>query len=1405
LLTLSEVEEITGEQGNFTAVINQKARHIDLAACTGCGDCAEVCPIEIPNAFNKELDCRKAAFKNYAQAYPGAFTISKLDTSPCTLTCPAGVNAHGYVSLAARGRFKEAMEVILDVLPLPGTLGRICPHPCEENCRRCQVDEPLSICSLKRLVADQQDILDVEVACQEAKPEKTAIIGAGPAGLSAAYHLARQGYKSTIFEALPVGGGMLRVGVPDFRLPPAVLEKEIEFITRLGVEIKYDSPLGPDLSIGDLFAQGYQAVYLAMGAHRGMDMGIPGEEAAGVVQGVKILKDINLGEKPELGKKVAVIGGGNVAIDVSRTVLRMGVEEVTIVYRRTRAEMPAWEDEIEGALEEGVKIEFLSAPQQVLVENGRVAGLRCLRMELGEEDASGRRRPVPIPGSEYDLDVDMVIPAIGQVPALEALSGAEGVELTRYGTIQTDPVTFETGRTGVFAGGDMQTGPFVAIGAVAAGREAAVSIERYFKGEDLQAGREPRDQDMDRNWREIPEEEIKRPRLKMPELPVEERLNNFNEVALGFDPEQGMAEAAKCIACGLCCECYRCVEACQAQAVTRQTHNMEDRRIELNVGAVILNVGAETFDPVGLASYEYASQPNVVTALEFERLLASGGPTMGHLTRPGDGKEPAKIAWLQCVGSRDINRSDNAYCSSVCCMYAIKESLIAKEHSHNGLDCAVFYMDMRTFGKDFEKYYEKAKEEGVRFIRSRVHSITHDPTGGDQDLYLRYATDDGQVVDEAFDMVVLSHGLQISAEVKDLANRLGLDLNAHHFAQTSPFAPVSSSRPGIYVSGTLTGPKDIPGSVVDASAAACAAGVALNEARGTEIKVLDLPEEIDISGQEPRIGVFVCNCGINIGGVVDVPDVVEYAAGLPGVVHVEENLFSCSQDTQDKMKRVIQEEGLNRIVVASCSPRTHEPLFQESLRASGLNKYLFEMANIRDQDSWVHREYPVMATKKAKDLVRMAVARANTLRPLKEKKIGINKTALVIGGGVAGLNAALGVADQGFQVVLVEKERRLGGLSLDLTRTIEGMDVQAYLNDLIERVMSHDKIQALTDALIVGCGGFQGNFKTELVVGEAMYERVVEHGVIILATGAREYQPAEYYYGEDDRVVTQIELGKRLENMRPSALGTVVMIQCVGSRNEDNPNCSRVCCQTAVKNAIHIKEMNPDARVIILYRDIRTYGLLEEYYTAARRLGVMFARFDPEDPPQVESTPEGLRVIYKDHVLDRYIAVSADMLALSAGFQAEDTEELASIVKLARNEEGFFMEAHVKLRPMDMAKDGIFVCGTAHGPKLIGEAIAQSMAAASRAAIFLSQDEITLSAVTAKVDQEKCAACLVCVNSCPFEVPFINEDGVSEINAALCQGCGICAAECPAKVIQLDWYEDDQVLSKVDALLEGVM
>ncbi len=851
-----------------------------------------------------------------------------------------------------------------------------------------------------------------------------------------------------------------------------------------------------------------------------------------------------------------------------------------------------------------------------------------------------------------------------------------------------------------------------------------------------------------------------------------------------------------CIGCGLC------ENMCVARAIQ---YDETVKESAITVGSIILASGSQGYDPSHLDFLGYGKYANVVTSEEFERILSASGPYRGHLSRPLDREEPKKIAWLQCIGSRDTNKCGNGYCSSVCCMYAIKEAMIAKEHAHCDLDCAIFNMDIRTFGKDYEKYYLRAKnKDGVRFIKSRVHTVTEIPETGD--LRVRYVDEEGKSLEETFSMVVLSVGLQIPETSKALASQLGIDLDKYSFVDTDPFTPVSSSREGVYICGVFQGPKDIPGSITEASAAACAAGSDLAAARGTDTKAIILPDQVDVTDQTPRIGVFVCNCGINIGGVVNVPEVAEYASGLPYVAYTDQNLFTCSQDTQEKIKEKIIEQKLNRVVVASCSPKTHEQMFMETLEACGLNRYLFEMANIRNQNSWIHSKSPEIATKKAKDLVRMAVARSATLKQLREKVIQVNKRALVIGGGIAGMNAALGLGKQGFEVTLLEKEADLGGYARKLHHIIEGGDVQAYLKDLVSRVKADEKIDVLTNARVVDFSGYKGNFTTGVLFGENGEKRTIKHGIIIVATGAKEYTPKEYSYGQDNRVLTQVELGDFLEQKGASELSTVVMIQCVGSRNAENENCSRICCQNAVKNALMIKKMNPETNVFVLYRDLRTYGLMEDYYKEARNQGVIFIRFDSENSPTVEPSSEGMLVSVKDHILKKNLEITADLVVLSAGMVAEDTTELCGIMKFNRNPEGFFIEAHVKLRPVDMPGDGIFLCGTAHGPKLITETIAQAQAAASRATTFLSKSEIKLSAITAQVDTDHCVKCLTCARSCPFGVPLFNtEKQLIEIDEAICRGCGVCAGVCPRQTIQLNYYEDDQIISKIEALLAGGM
>jgi heterodisulfide reductase subunit A-like polyferredoxin len=1306
------------------------------------------------------------------------------------------VSIQGYIALINEGNYRDALTLFKKDHPFPGICGRVCHHPCEEICTRNDVDQPLAIRELHRFLADwemgQSDTYIPETA--EGRSEKVAIVGSGPAGLAAAYFLAKEGYQVTIFEKLPIAGGMMTVGIPQYRLPKELMQAEINVIQEMGVCINTGVTFGRDITLESLKADGFSALFLAIGLHAGRPLGVENEEIEGVLQGVNFLRDCAMGKDISIGEEVIVVGGGNVAIDVALTAKRKGAKSVTLVCLERREEMPAWEYEIEEALEGDIEIINGYGPKAFFIDrSSRFSGIEFKTCTAVFDD-DGRFNPSYDDNECRPIFGDTVIISIGQSTDL-AFIEEQGIAVSSTGRLEADPTTLQTPIDWVFAGGDAVYGPKSVVEAVACGKEAAESIHRFINGRDLSAGRS-------KNW------EFEKPDISMaaeqPRTPVrcldpDARACNFLEVSFGYNETEAKREAQRCLECGICSECYQCVKACLAEAVD---HTQQAVEKQIQVGALILSTGTDTFDPSSLKElYHYGSNPNVMTSLEFERILSASGPTMGHLVRPSDEKEPKKIAWLQCVGSRDTNRCGNGYCSSVCCMYAIKDAMIAKEHASGDLDCAIFFMDIRSYGKDYEKYYNRAKDRaGVRFIKARVHSIYEDPHT--RELHLFFVDENGRMQEEIFDMVVLSVGLQASESTLTLANHLEIDLNRHHFIDTDPFAPVATSRPGVYTCGNLQGPKDIPSSVTEASAAAGAAGADVAAARGSDIKSIDIPDEIDVSAEAPRIGVFVCNCGINIGAVVDVPAVREYAAGLPNVVFSDENLFTCSQDTQEKIKEVIREERLNRVVVASCSPKTHAPMFMETLEACGLNKYLFEMANIRNHDSWVHANNPDLATEKAKDLVRAAIARATTLIPLHGKVIPINKRALVIGGGVAGMNAALNLARQGFESTIIEKASVLGGMARKLHRIIQGSDIRPYLEQLIEAVDDEEKIEVLTDARVIGFEGFQGNFITEVAFGSKNQTRSIGHGVIIIATGGVQYQPQEYLYGKDDRVVTQLELSDRLEEIGAADLSSVVMIQCVGSRNAENENCSRICCQMAVKNALALKKLNPDTQIYILYRDMRTYGLLEDYYKEARERGIIFIRFDQEAPPEVTSSSDGLTVFIKDHVLQRKLAISVDIVTLSAGMVAEDTEELSRIMKLNRNPEGFFIEAHVKLRPVDMPGDGIFLCGTAHGPKLISESIGQAQAAASRATTFLAKSEIRLSAITAKVDTDYCIKCLTCVRSCPFEVPTFNSAiGLVEIDEALCHGCGICAGVCPRQAVGLSLYEDDKILCNIEALL----
>ncbi|MGD0203644.1 MAG: CoB--CoM heterodisulfide reductase iron-sulfur subunit A family protein [Candidatus Bathyarchaeia archaeon] len=856
-------------------------------------------------------------------------------------------------------------------------------------------------------------------------------------------------------------------------------------------------------------------------------------------------------------------------------------------------------------------------------------------------------------------------------------------------------------------------------------------------------------------------------------------------------PLKYLIDREKCIGCGTC------EEVCKAGAIQ---YDQKDSQVKLRVGSIILAPGFEPFDARLKTEYGYGRYPNVVNSIEFERILSASGPYGGLVLRPSDGEIPKRVAFVQCVGSRDY-KVGNKYCSAACCMYGIKEAVIAKEHTPTPLAASIFYMDMRSYGKEFDEYRNRAEEEyGIRFMRSRAGSVTEDPATGN--LFVHYVKDETPV-NEEFDMVVLSIGMLPPKNIEKLAAVLGIELNQYNFCETQTFAPMCTSKPGIFVCGAFSAPKDIPESVAQASGAAANAMSIIASARGTLVTERSYPPERDVLGEPPRIGVFICHCGINIGGVVNVPEVVEYAKTLPNVVYAEANVYTCSQDTQKLIKEKIVQNKLNRVVVASCTPRTHEPLFKETVQEAGLNPYLFEMTNIRDQCSWVHMHQPKEATKKAKDLVRSITAKAKLLKPLKKPLINVTQVGLVIGGGVSGMTAALELAKQGFEVHLVEKEPELGGHLRNIYYLLgEKTDPQKKLHALIEQVKKNENIHVYTEAEVLDVYGFVGNFKSKIKQPNMLKE--LEHGIIIVATGAMEYTPTEYLYGEDPRIITQHELEKTLAKGQFKAKN-VVMIQCVGARNKEKPNCARICCGQATKNALKIKETDPETEVYILYKDMRTYGFKEDFYRESAAKGTLFISFDEERKPRITIDNGKLKAVFWDPVLKQEVELEPDLVVLSAATVPNPgNKHLAEMLKVPLTKDGFFLEAHMKLRPVDFATDGVFLCGMAHSPKYLDESIAQACAAASRATTVLSKKTLETEGTIASVVEDLCSGCRICEHLCPYgavEIQIKNGKPVAHVLEALCKGCGSCGTACPTKAITLGHFTNEEILAQIDAAL----
>jgi len=1396
ILTLAELTKLEGKPGNFKATVKIHPRYINEEKCTACGQCTEACPVNIPNSFDRNLGTRKAIAKYYPQATPNIFGILKNGHSPCKVECPANVNVQGYVQLIKKKEYLKAVNLIRERNPLSAICGRICTHPCEAKCTRNNVDSSVAIRLLKRFASDKEMemLLSGELVLPEEKivpsdAKKVAIIGAGPAGLAAADDLAGRGVAVTVYEASSAAGGMLRWGIPEYRLPKNILDHEINLVQRKGVKFVYNTRIGDNISLEKIQKEN-DAVFISVGTQGSRKLGVEGEDKSGVIYGLEFLRQAAGKNKPQLNGKVVVVGGGNVAVDVARTALRLGAGSVEIVCLEQSEEMPALPEEVTMTLEENITIKNGWGPRRIL-GNGAVSSLelkRCTRVY----DENRRFSPVYDDDERTSIEADMIIVAIGQ--ALEKQWTSDSNITIERGCIKSNAITLETSLKGVFAGGDAVSGPASVIQAVAAGKRAAESIARYLNGEDMQADRfeasiKPLSQEL------LPTTKgIDKIRRAVPDtLAIADRISNFKEVEDGLTEEAALAEAERCLNCALCSECLQCVTACDQSAVDQC---MKDRSVELDIGAVILTPGFTEFAAEKKGEFGFGRYPNVLTSVQFERMLSASGPFSGDVIRPSDGKPAKRIAWIQCVGSRD-SRSGNEYCSSVCCMVSTKQALVASDHVP-GLEASIFYMDIRAYGKDFDQYYERAKQQGVSYIKGIPSIIMQMP--GSKDLKLHFIDDSNKLNEREFDLVVLSVGMEPTVTAIEAAKQLGIELNEYGFCNTDRLAPLTTSHTGIFVAGSFQEPKDIPETVTQASAAASMAMELLAPSRNTLITKASFPDEHDTTGEPPRIGVFVCHCGHNIASVVDVERVRDAAAKEPDVVFTADTMFTCSNSSLNNIRDMIHEHRLNRVVVASCTPRTHEPIFRDTLREAGLNQYLFELANIRDQCSWVHSTVPEAATQKAIELVQMSVARARHLKPLQGSYFDVNQTGIIIGGGVSGMTAALALAEQGFKTILIEKTGHLGGNFKNLHYTLEHAEVKPFLDNLTKRVKKHPNIELHLNSSVKNVAGFIGSFEVTLIEGNT--EHKVSGGAIIVATGANPALTKDFRLGQSPRIMTQLELEEALyKGTFNRKACNVVMIQCAGSRNDERRYCSRLCCSMAVKNALKLKEINPNINIYVLYRDIRTYGFREKYYQKARKAGVIFIRYEKEKTPVISGDDE-LLVTVNSPDFPETIEIEADNVILSTGIDAlKENRKVADMLKVPLNADGFFNEAHLKLRPVDFATEGIFLCGLAHSPKMVDENISQAKAAAARAATILSKTQLEVSAQVSSVDQDKCISCMTCVRACPYNAPAVNVNRKAEINAAKCMGCGICASECPAEAIQLRHFESEQFRVMIDSLL----
>ena len=859
LMTYSEVTDVSGYIGNYQVTVTRKPRFVKEGVCTGCGECAKVCPVSLPSEWDEGLADRKAVYRSFPQAVPITFTIDKKDRAPCTTTCPAGINVQGYVQLIGQGKYREAVDLIRQRLPLPGVLGRVCPHPCESMCRRKKVDTSVAIRDLKRFAADQVNLSDLPLPAIQDRDEKIAVVGSGPAGLTVAFYLRLQGFRVSIFEALPALGGMLRVGIPDYRLPPGILDREIDFLLAHGIETRTGMRLGEDFNLTDLTDQGYGAVFLAIGAHKAMRLGIPGEDTPrGVIDAMHFLREVNLGDRQPPGQRIAVVGGGNVAIDAARVARRLGAKQVTVVYRRSEQEMPAYADEIQGAKDEEVEFAFLTAPVRILAKDDRVVGFECMRTELGPPDDTGRRRPVPVEGSAFVIDCDAVIPAIGQQIDVGWAQSLPELKLTARNTIVVDPGTMQTSLPHVFAAGDAVSGPATVIEAVAAGHKAVAAIQRFLAGEDMEAF--SREMAISRppgsDWAPIPATISKQDRVQPTHISSASRTTTFDEVETAMEAADAQREASRCLNCGVCSECMACVSACEAKAID---HTMTATQEILQVGSIILATGYDLLDPTPIRPMGYDRFPNVFTSLEFERLSNATGPTGGQILMRDESGEftrpPQSVALVHCVGSRDVNY--HPYCSRVCCMYALKYSHLIKEKVGHHAQVFDFYIDMRCFGKGYEEFYQRCQKEGTVFIRGKVAEITDQvETASEAGKLVAIAEDTllGERIRVPVDMVVLCSAMQARDDAVAVGRLFGVNPGADGFflEEHPKLGPLNTATDGVFIAGACQGPKDIPDTVAQASGAA-AKSLAL-ATRG----VVEVPSAISWIDPEICSGCQMC-------------------------------------------------------------------------------------------------------------------------------------------------------------------------------------------------------------------------------------------------------------------------------------------------------------------------------------------------------------------------------------------------------------------------------------------------------------------------------------------------------------------------------------------------------------------